>query len=331
MGKRKITIIGGGAVGGIIGAYLVKAGLNVTVVDQWVEHVEAMRKGLIVDGCRGEFKTPLHAVLPAELEGPLDVVFLATKLGQTLKSLEAVVPLLEANSVVVTLQNGINEDIIAEMIGPQRTMGCVVGWGATSVKPGHLTQTSQGVFVLGSLAPEGGDIYEIQGILTHINECFITANIYGIRWLKLLGNCCIATGTLLGRTIGETVSLIEVQPIIEAIIYEGLAVAAKKGVYVETLNQKFSPSEYIKLKEFIARGIIELLKTEHRNILPAFYQDILKGRKSEIDFINGYIVSKGVELGVPTPVNSAVVKMIHQIEEGRRRFGMENIYQLGRP
>ncbi len=66
---------------------------------------------------------------------------------------------------------------------------------ATSVKPGHLTQTSQGVFVLGSLAPEGGDIYEIQGILTHINECFNTANIYGIRWLKLLGgNCCIATG-----------------------------------------------------------------------------------------------------------------------------------------
>ncbi len=331
MSKRKITIFGGGAVGAIFAAYFVRAGLSVTVVDQWQEHVEAMREGLIIDGCRGQFITPLNAIITEELKGPLDLVFLAVKSGSTVTALETLRPLLADSSTVVTLQNGINEDVISTAIGAHRTMGCVVGWGATSVKPGHITQTSQGKLVLGNVEHKIDDrVCEIQDILSTICQCCVTDNLYGFRWLKLMGNCSIAACTILGKTVGEALAVNEMKPIIEAVIYEGLEVAAKAGVSLETLSQKFTPLQYIALKGFIAEAIIELLKTEHSKIFPAFYQDILKGRKSEIDYINGCIVSKGSDLGVPTPVNNVVVRVIHEFEEKRRSVGPENL-ELFRP
>ncbi len=326
MSQRKITIVGGGAVGGIIGAYLARSGFNVSIVDRWEEHVYAIREGLIVDGCREQFRLPLHALLPEELEGPLDVVLLAVKAGDTDNALKMLKPMLGEKSIVITLQNGINEEIIAAAIGAQRTMGCIVGWGATSVKPGHLTQTSLGLFILGSLQPENIRILdEMRDILANVSECHTTENIYGFRWLKLLGNCSIATATLLGKTIGDALEVEEMPQIITAIVYEGLEVAAKAGINIETLGARFSPEQYRKQKDFFAEAIINLLKNEHKNILPAFYQDILKGRKSEIDYINGYIVSKGLELKVSTPVNDLVVKSIHEIEENKRSVGPDNL------
>ncbi len=329
MFKRSITVFGGGAVGGITAAYLVKAGFNVTVVEQWKEHLEAMRKSLLVDGCRGQFEMPLAVVAPEELQGPLDVVLLAVKAAGTQNVLHILKPLLTENTIIVTLQNGISEDVIAAAVGPHRTMGCVVGWGATSVKPGHLTQTSRGMFVLGSLDPENAkSVKDIQKILSHVCECRTTDNIIGLRWLKLLGNCSIATATLLGKTIGEAITVEGMKQVVKAVIYEGLAVAAKSGVHIETLNQRLTPPQYLDLKDFIAEAIIDLLKSEHKNIFPAFYQDILKGRRSEIDYINGYVVTRGAELGVNTPINEAVVGIIHELEAKKRLVGPENVESI---
>jgi len=329
--NRKVTIIGGGAIGGIVGAYLTRAGLYVTVADRWPEHVEAMRKGLLIDGCRGKFTTPLKAMQPEDLTGPLEIVLLAVKSGDTAEALELIEPSLQQDSVVITMQNSINEDLVASAVGLHRTMGCVVGWGASVVKAGHLTQTSRGAFMLGS--PGKGSekaLPEMQALLSLVDECHTTNNIYGFRWLKLLANCSISIATLTGKTIGETLAIEQMEPIIYEVISEGLEVAAKAGINLETLEHKFTPDEYLALKEFIAASIVELLKTEHKNILPAFYLDILKGRKSEIDFINGYIAAKGLELGVPTAVNSKVVEMVHEIEDQKRRVSPENIIQLYR-
>lgn len=326
MSQRKITIVGGGAVGGIIGAYLARSNFNVKIVDRWKEHVCAMREGLIVDGCREQFRLPLNALLPEELEGPLDLVLLAVKAGDTANALKMLNPMLGDESIVITLQNGINEDMIAAAIGAQRTMGCIVGWGATSVKAGHLTQTSLGLFILGS--PQPGSmktLKEMRDILATVSECHITENIYGFRWLKLLGNCSIATATLLGKTIGEALEVEKMPQVITALVYEGLEVAAKAGINIETLGARFSPDQYLRQKDFFSESIISLLQNEHKNIFPAFYQDILKGRKSEIDYINGYVVAKGLELEVPTPVNDLVVKLIHEIEENKRPVGPDNL------
>lgn len=329
--NRKVTIIGGGAIGGIVGAYLTRSGINVTVADRWPEHVEAMCKGLIIDGCRGEFIVPIKATLPKELTGPLEIVLLTVKSGDTAGALELIKPLLQQDSIVVTLQNSINEDLVASVVGLNRTMGCVVGWGASVIKAGHLTQTSRGAFMLGS--PGKGSekaLPEVQALLSLVDECHTTGNIYGFRWLKLLANCSISIATLTGKTIGETLAIEQMEPIIFAVISEGLEVAAKAGINLETLEHKFTPNEYLALKEFIAASIIGLLKTEHKNILPAFYLDILKGRKSEIDFINGYIAAKGLELGVSTAVNSKIVEMVHEIEDQKRQISPGNIIQLYR-
>jgi 2-dehydropantoate 2-reductase len=327
--KREITIIGGGAIGGIIAAYLTRAGLDVTVADQWHEHVTVACESMVIDGCRGDLAVPIRAVTPEDLHKPLDIVFLAVKSGDTSKALKLIVPLLKAGSIIVTLQNSINEDIIASAVGRQRTMGCVVGWGATFVKAGHLTQTSTGSFVLGNLEPGREKALEtVRDILSIVSDCHITDNIYGFRWTKLLANASIATATLLGETIGDALAKESMPSVVRSVIFEGLAVSAKKGVRLETLDQKFTPREYIALREFIAESIIELLKTKHRNIIPAFYVDICKGLKSEIDYINGYIVARGCELKVPTPVNEIVVKMIHEIEDSKRTVGLKNIEQI---
>lgn len=329
MFKREITIIGGGAIGGIIAAYLTRAGLKVTVADKWHEHVTVACESLVIDGCRGNMSIPIRAVTPENIHKPLDIIFLAVKSGDTGEALELIVPLLKADSIVVTLQNSINEDIIATAVGRQRTMGCVVGWGATFVKAGHLTQTSTGSFVLGNLEPGSEKALEtVQDILSIVSDCYITDNIYGFRWTKLLANASIATATLLGESIGDALAVEGMSSLVRSVIFEGLKVAAKKGIRLETLDQKFTPQEYIALKEFISGAIIELLRTKHRNIIPAFYVDICKGLKSEIDYINGYIVSKGREIEVPTPVNEFVVKTIHEIETGKRAVGLKNVEQI---
>jgi 2-dehydropantoate 2-reductase len=326
---RKVTIIGGGAIGGIVGAYLTRAALDVTVADRWPEHVEAMREGLLIDGCRGKFKIPLNAVQPKDLKAPFDIVMLAVKSGDTTGALELIKPGLQQGSIVITMQNSINEDQVATAVGLHRTMGCVVGWGASVIKAGHLTQTSRGAFMLGSPGKESEKaLLEVQALLSLVDDCHTTDNIYGFRWLKLLANCSISIATLTGKTIGETLTIEEMEPIIYAVISEGLEVAAQAGIKLETLEYKFTPEQYLALKEFIAASIVELLKTEHKNILPAFYLDILKGRKSEIDFINGYIAAKGLEFGVSTPINCKVVEMVHEIEDQKRQVGPGNILQL---
>lgn len=329
MRKRVVTIVGGGAIGGISAAYLAKAGFDVTVVDRWREHVVAMRQGLRIDGTRGELTVPLKAIEPQELKGPLDLVLLSVKSVSTRAVLKTLVPLLQEKSTVVSLQNGINEDLIAAEIGRKRTVGCMIGWGGTSVGPGHLTQTAPGVFVLGRLDGQVDDeLEDVRNILSHVEESSVTSNIYGYLWLKLVINCVIATGALLAKTVGETVANKETHAVIKEIVAEGLAVTAELGICLETVGQSFTPEQYLALKEFVAERIMQAFEAEHANVFPSIYQDIQKGRKSEIDFINGHVVAKGTELGVATPLNEALVAMIHEIEDGSRSPGMNNFYQL---
>src|SRR5262245_21280735 len=115
------------------------AGEDVTFVDRWVEHVQAMReRGLFVDGLRGEHRVPVKALLPSEVEGPLGMVFLACKSQDTRGAAEAMTPFLDERSIVVSLQNGMNEGTIGEVIGLERVIGAIPDYGGALVDPGHL-------------------------------------------------------------------------------------------------------------------------------------------------------------------------------------------------
>ncbi len=331
MENPRITIIGGGAIGGITAAWLVRRGFNPTVVETWPEHRQAMIGGLEVSGCRDSFTVPLDVIEPRALKGPLELVLLAVKSMHTESILRHILPLLDEASTVVSLQNSINEDLIADLIGQERTVGCIVGWGAITEGPGKLSQASPGEFVIGRLNGQRDEkLQQIGKIMGNVAETFITANIYGFLWAKLLANCAISVGALQGKLVAEMVSSPEACRAVTGIVGEVLAVAAETGITLETVNVQFKPEFYLEQKDFIAESLLNILRESHGAILPTAYQDYLQHRPLETNYINGYVVKKGYEVGIKTPLNSSLVAMMREIEAGRRTFCFENIIELNK-
>ncbi|HMC54796.1 MAG TPA: 2-dehydropantoate 2-reductase N-terminal domain-containing protein, partial [Gemmatimonadaceae bacterium] len=150
----KLAVVGCGAIGGVVGAMLHKAGEDVVLLDTNRAHVDAIQqRGLLVDGGGVEPQTlhPRIVASASELTEPLDVVFLAVKSVATRVATQSVLPLLKPTSVVVTLQNGMgNEELVIDVVGKERLLAGVVGWGATFTAPGHITRTStEGGFEVG--------------------------------------------------------------------------------------------------------------------------------------------------------------------------------------
>ncbi|MBM4236053.1 MAG: 2-dehydropantoate 2-reductase [Firmicutes bacterium] len=331
MAEPRITIIGGGAIGGISAAWLVRRGFNPTVLETWPEHRQMMIAGLEVSGCRGSFNVPLNVIEPRALKGPLELVFLAVKSMHTESVLRHILPLMTKASTVVSLQNSINEDLIADLVGQERTVGCIVGWGAITEGPGQLSQASPGEFVIGRLNGQRDEkLEQIGKIMGNVAETFVTDNIYGFLWAKLLANCAISVGALQGKTVAEMVASPEACRAVGGVVGEVLAVAAETGITLETVKMQFKPEFYREQKDFIAESLLNILRETHGAILPTAYQDYLQNRPLETDFINGYVVKKGYEVGIKTPLNTLLVAMMREIEVGQRSFGFENIIELNK-
>lgn len=317
----KITIVGAGAVGGIVGAYLAKAGRDVTLVDANPQHREHSKNGLRIDGVRGEMIIPLNAVSADELEAPLELVFIAVKSNNTLDAMKSIRSFLDSGSIVVSLQNGINEDAIAGVIGPERVMGCITGWGATFVAPGHLRQTSEGKFTLGELDGRmTRRLNMIKDVLDDIYETILTPNIYGHLWAKLSINCLIAGCSVLGLTVGEALAPTRNKHVFVKLIGEVVSAAQACGVTVEKYEGLVDPTIFksppAERLEF-CHQILDMMAVVHGQIKPGPLQDIERGLMTEVDYITGYCVDKAEEMGVHVPINAAVREIIKMMEKGR--------------
>ena len=156
-----VVVWGAGAIGGVVGAWMARAGADVLLVDRDEAHVRAIRdRGLLVDGVRGELRVRPPAALPAEVEGLFDLVFLAVKCLHTEAALDALVPHLAPDGAVVSLQNGLNEEVIAARIGAQRTVGCFVNFGADWQAPGHIQHGGEHPIYVGELDGSRGERIE---------------------------------------------------------------------------------------------------------------------------------------------------------------------------
>jgi 2-dehydropantoate 2-reductase len=328
----KITVIGAGAIGGISGAYLTKAGRRVTVVEAYEPHLEAIRKGVVIDGVRGDLAVPLNAISPEELEGPLGVVLLAVKSAKTLEVLERIQSMLEPESVIVSLQNGINEDRIASVIGPERVIGCSIGWGATYIAPGRLSQTSKGPFVIGELDGEVSERLEsLKNILNDITETNMTTNIYGHLWSKLSMNCVIAGCAVLGSTVGEALEPERNKRLFIGLIREVVNVAEACGVTMETVDGGLDPHIFKRTDEEgieLCLQILDIVIAIHGRVKPGPLQDFEKGIKPEVDYITGHCVEKAREMNVPVPINETVREIIKKIEAGQAIPSLDNLAEL---
>jgi 2-dehydropantoate 2-reductase len=330
--EMKITIVGAGAIGGISGAYLTKAGRDVTMVEPYREHLERIRKGVRIDGVRGEMTVPLNAVSPDELKGPLGVVLLAVKSTKTLEALDNIKPLLDPDTVIVSFQNGINEDTIASAVGPERVIGCSIGWGATFVGPGHLSQTSEGAFIIGELNGEMSERLDyIKSILDDIAETKTTAKIYGHLWSKLSINCLIAGCAVLGLTVGEALEPERNKRLFVRLIREVIAAAEANGVRMELIEGAVDPYVFRRDDEegmALCFQILDFMSAIHGRIKPGPLQDMERGVEPEVDYVTGYCVKKAREKNVTTPINAKVYELLKKMEKGKVKPTPKNLAEL---
>src|SRR5712691_3784147 len=241
-----VTVYGAGAIGGTTGAALARAGHEVLLVDSYAPHVDAINAGgLTVDREGAATTTRVRAVTPDSLGDNLELVFLAVKSHHTADALRSITPRLAPGGTIVSLQNGLSEELIAEAIGAERTVGCLVNWAADWVGPGRILHGGHGAFVLGELdgrlTPR---VRELAGLLGALVETPVTDNIWGYKWAKLIYGALLFGTAVVDAHVYEVVERSpDVQRVLVGIVGEGLAVADKAGVRVEPFDE-FDPAWY---------------------------------------------------------------------------------------
>ncbi|MDD5397818.1 MAG: ketopantoate reductase family protein [Dehalococcoidia bacterium] len=336
MGFNKILVVGGGAIGGITAALLTRQGLNVIVLDADQEHVKRMNSGLEISGFR-ELIVPVKAMLPGDFGGTqnaswADTVLLAVKGLHTENALKSILPVISKTAPVVSLQNGINEETISKIVGVERTIACSITWGSTNKGPGQLMQTTDGGFIIGQWPTGKSKIVEdTAALLSKACNTEISDNIIGDRWTKLLITASLTgVGTTAGLTYGGVIENEAARKVALTVITETYDVGIKAGVKFADL-MGVSPSIVLvrnKADFEKASQLMEIGFANHKATKPSMWQDIEKGRKTEVDFVNGYVVRKGKEVGLKTPANELVTKVIKEIEEGKRKPSLENLKEF---
>jgi 2-dehydropantoate 2-reductase len=315
----RIGIIGVGAIGSVVGGLLTKAGRDVTLIDQWPEHVETMKKdGLRLSGTCGEHRIPVKALHIHELqlvEEPFDAVFVAVKSYDTEWATALGCRYLrQPHGVVVDFQNGINDERVAAVAGRERTLGCVITIAAGMYEPGHAMRTDSGTlgFKIGEL--DGKDTPRARALVALMNDVALTKltpNLWGERWSKLTLNCML--NPLAGLSgLGTAECRTEPGPRRLAVHLgaETIQVGRARGHEVEPI---FHITAQRLVDAAAGRGLAEVEADISKDALsraggrPSLLQDVMRRRRTEIDYLNGYVVDEGRKLGVPTPFNEAIV------------------------
>lgn len=331
-----ITIYGSGAIGATVGACSFLSGEDVIFVDRATDHVDHINKrGLLIRDLKGkDVRINPRAVEPHELEEELGLVFLCVKSQDTRLAMETMLPKIGSKSIVVSLQNGLNEEIISEYIGTSNTIGCLVDWGGAYLGPGEIQYSGDAPMRIGTLDGSITDsLMRIRTILNNTNDTTVTPNIIGYLWSKIIwGNSYVSNA--LGTS--TTVSMLENdrnRSILLAMFRESTRVALAASVKLEPLiEHNFDPAALLSmntkqaLKEFVRMAdSFRHLKTTHSGP----WRDIsVRKRPTEVDYIIGHIVKKGMDYNVPTPLNSRLVELVKQIERGERNQDDDNLLQL---
>ncbi len=333
---KTIAVLGAGAIGSSIAADLTQAGLDVTVIDQWPAHVEAMQAaGLRVTMTDNDVQTAVRALHLCDLASTaleFDIVFLAVKSNDHRWMAEYIKPRLKPDGILVGTQNGMNDDSIAEIIGRGRTLGCVVELQAELFTPGLIKRntTRQGSwFSVGEL--DGAytpRVREIETIMRNVGKVEVTNNIYGAKWTKLIANTMtMGPFGLLGLRNFEAAALPGMLDISLRLGKESLAVGAALGYRMEPLFG-LRADEFAGSSDENLVTTMETLMSHVGGGRTAPIHDHIKGRASEIEFISGVVSRKGRELGIATPLNDAVVEIDRQINRGEIKMERANFELL---
>lgn len=351
--SRRIVMFGAGAVGGFVGGHLSDAGYDVTLIDFWHDHIEAIRSnGLELSGMTEEehrVARPrtmhMHEVSRLAREAPVDIAFLSLKSYDTDWATTLIRPYLAPGGYVVSLQNCINEETIAGIVGWGRTVGCIAARISVELfEPGRIRrQAPKGaanhtVFRVGEVHGRITDrITDLVDMLGHVDGAKATTNLWGERWSKLCHNAmrngvAAATG-LSGREIEHYDNI---RHFTLKLGGEAVRVGRALGYELERIG-KLEPELIVAaaggdssaLAEADAILIAESSKGGRGDLQrPSMGQDMLKGRRTEIEHINGFISRKGAEIGIATPANDAIVDLVKRVERGDLQADVAHIEAL---
>ena len=342
----KLTIVGAGAIGGVTGAYLIRAGHDVTFVDLVEEHVRAINaQGLTIEGLRGEFTVPARAIHPRELvgyvgqNGKLGAVILAVKALHTEMATRQMAPYLADDGYIVSLQNGLNEATISGIVGAARTIGAHINWSADYLEPGRILHGGDGSFFVGELDGQMTPrIRELERVFSAFTEVHATDNIWGYLWSKhSLASINYFTALadadvvdILGGPDAEEhrrTAIATVAESIETAERYGIRLRSFDGFQPDVLRPQ-TPEEWARA----VASIDDILDAEWRQLKPrsGIWRDLaIRKRKTEVDLRVVDLVRRGRAAGVDMSLNEKLADLIHEIEEGRRVQSWENLTELG--
>jgi len=298
----RIAVVGAGAVGGYFGGMLARAGAPVVMIGR-TPFVEAVRtRGLLLDTL--QFKETVRVEASTELEAVrgADIALFCVKTTDTESTARLLAPLLSPSATVVSLQNGVDNADKIRAAGID-ALSAVVYVAASVPQPAHIKHVGRGDLVVGPRNARTENIaalFERAGVPVRISD-----NIDGELWNKLIWNCALNAISALGRArYGQIAASEDALKIVEGVVNEVLAVAAAARVQlpgVETPQAGFA-------------GALKIA-TQMSNAISSTGQDLMRGKRTEIDSLNGYIARRGAELGVPTPVNHALFALVKLAEE----------------
>ena len=340
--EKRIAIYGAGAMGTVLGAFLTYGGVQVDLISRNEAHIQGLKTQGAVIECSAEGKTlqvPVRALLTSEMQGKYDLIFLMTKQRENPKTLAFLEDFLTEDGVVCTTQNGLPEESVATALGYEKTYGAVVTFGAKFIGGGRVALTSKPSAMsirVGGYGNDNGKAEEICKILSagaklsgNLAFAGVTDNLAGARWSKLAVNSAFSgLSVVTGLTFGEIAKRRKTRKLALGILREGVATAKLLGVTTEKM-QGYELEQLFGLGNFFqnikANVLLPIAMKNHAKLRSGMLADIQKGRKCEIDFINGVVAKMARKAGGEAPLCEQVVEMVHGIENGLYEISPQNI------
>ena len=350
--KQRIAVIGAGAVGGYVGAHMARAGEDVILVDPWPANVEAIRaNGLRISHIKDvpEFTAPVRALHLTELQGlskerPIDVAFLCVKSYDTAWAAAMTAQYLAPGGFVVSLQNGINEDALAGVVGWGRTLGCIASSITVDLcEPGHVRRASgkggaaHTVFRVGEAHGRITErAREVCRLVALSDSAQVTANLWGERWSKLVTNCMANGLSACTGLVSRDILLDDaLRGFTARLGGEAIRVGQALGYALEEVHHldpeiiaRAAEGDAAARQHYDEHRLAEANKPGGGAHRPSMGQDMLKGRRTEIGFLNGLVVERGAALGLPIAANAALTRIVGEVERGEKRPDPDHIRGL---
>ncbi|QRN96248.1 2-dehydropantoate 2-reductase [Archangium violaceum] len=339
----RVLVVGCGGIGGVLLSRMVEAGQRVAAVARREEIASVLRtRGPVLRDEKGErtVRGDLEVFVQPPREGAYDFILLATPPNGVEAAARDTAHLLAPDGAMVVLQNGLCEELVAQVVGETRVLGAIVAWGASSPETGVYERTSSGGFMLGALSGEQDPrLPRLAEVLGAVSQVAFTGNLRGARWSKLAINCAISTlGTVGGSRVGPLLRHRFVRRLAMEVFTEVFQVARAEGVKVEKVASTVD-LEWLTLGEserhasgspslLLKHAMLLAIGARYRRLRSSMLAAIERGREPPVDFLNGEVVRRGKAHGIPVPVNERLLEAVHAMARRELAPGVETLRRI---